>query len=143
MRTQNGSLQVNGRLALVTQQAWIYNATFRENIVVGQQVEQERYRNVMRVCSLEADVELLASGETTEIGERGTNLSGGQKQRINLGRAVYSNRDIYLLDDPLSAVDAKVARHIFNHCVKGHLAGKTVILVTHAPHVWILFDYIQ
>lgn len=63
--------------------------------------------------------------------------SGGQKQRVNLGRAVYSNRDIYLLDDPLSAVDANVAKHIFNHCIKGKLAGKTVILVTHATHVSI------
>lgn len=74
MKTQNGSVQVNGRLALVTQQAWIYNDTFRENLIVGQQYDPERYKNVLRVCSLESDVELLVSGEKTEIGERGTNL---------------------------------------------------------------------
>ncbi|KAK8395732.1 hypothetical protein O3P69_005668 [Scylla paramamosain] len=134
MKVQNGSVQVNGHLALVTQQAWIYNDTFRENVLIGQQYDEEKYKEVLRVCSLESDIELLASGESTEIGERGTNLSGGQKQRVNLGRAVYCNRDIYLLDDPLSAVDAKVARHIFNQCIRGHLAEKTVILVTHAPH---------
>ncbi|XP_050696667.1 ATP-binding cassette sub-family C member 5-like isoform X1 [Eriocheir sinensis] len=134
MITKNGSMQVNGRLALVTQQAWIYNDTFRENLLVGQGYDAEKYRKVIRVCSLESDIELLANGDMTEIGERGINLSGGQKQRVNLGRAVYSDRDIYLLDDPLSAVDTKVARHIFNQCIKGHLADKTVILVTHAPH---------
>ena len=74
MKVQNGSVQVNGQLALVTQQAWIYNDTFRENILIGQQFNEERYREVIRVCSLESDIELLASGELTEIGERGINL---------------------------------------------------------------------
>ncbi|XP_071525767.1 ATP-binding cassette sub-family C member 5-like isoform X3 [Panulirus ornatus] len=134
MKVHNGSIQVNGQLALVTQQAWIFNDTFQENILVGQEYDEEKYKNVLYVCCLESDVNLLANGEMTEIGERGINLSGGQKQRVNLGRAVYSNRDIYLLDDPLSAVDAKVAKHIFNNCIKGTLAGKTVILVTHATH---------
>lgn len=134
MKAQSGEVQVNGRLALVTQQAWIYNDTFRENIIVGQKFDEELYRKVLRVCALESDIHLLAEGEMTEIGERGINLSGGQKQRVNLGRAVYSDRDIYLLDDPLSAVDSKVAKHIFNQCILGALSNKTVILVTHATH---------
>ncbi|XP_042225839.1 multidrug resistance-associated protein 5-like isoform X2 [Homarus americanus] len=134
MKTQGGSVQVNGQLALVTQQAWIYNDTFLENILVGQMFDPEKYKKTLYVCSLESDIELLANGEMTEIGERGINLSGGQKQRVNLGRAVYSDRDIYLMDDPLSAVDTKVAKHIFNYCIKEALADKTIIFVTHAPH---------
>ncbi|KAG7166923.1 ATP-binding cassette sub-family C member 11-like [Homarus americanus] len=102
MKTQGGSVQVNGQLALVTQQAWIYNDTFLENILVGQMFDPEKYKKTLYVCSLESDIELLANGEMTEIGERGINLSGGQKQRVNLGRAVYSDRDIYLMDDPLN-----------------------------------------
>ncbi|KAK7082304.1 Multidrug resistance-associated protein 5, partial [Halocaridina rubra] len=134
MKVENGNVQANGRLALVTQQAWIYNDTFKENLLVGQKYDEEKYKDVLRVCSLESDVALLANGDMTEIGDRGINLSGGQKQRVNLGRAVFSDRDIYLLDDPLSAVDTKVAKHIFTECVMGALADKTVILVTHAPH---------
>ncbi|XP_045623977.2 ATP-binding cassette sub-family C member 12 isoform X1 [Procambarus clarkii] len=134
MKVNSGSIQVNGQLALVTQQAWIYNDTFRENILVGQPYDPEKYKKTLNVCSLISDIDLLANGEMTEIGERGINLSGGQKQRVNLGRAVYSDREIYLLDDPLSAVDTKVAKHIFNNCIKGALATKTVILVTHATH---------
>ncbi|XP_068243109.1 ATP-binding cassette sub-family C member 5-like isoform X2 [Palaemon carinicauda] len=134
MKVESGDLQANGRLALVTQQAWIYNATLQENIIIGQKFDEEKYKEVLRVCSLQSDLNLLSSGDMTELGDRGTNLSGGQKQRINLGRAVYSNRDIYLLDDPLSAVDTKVAKHIFSECIKGSLASKTVIFVTHATH---------
>ncbi|XP_064086924.1 ATP-binding cassette sub-family C member 5-like isoform X2 [Macrobrachium nipponense] len=134
MKVESGDLQANGRLALVTQQAWIYNATLRENIIIGQKFDEEKYKEVLRVCSLQSDLNLLSNGDMTEIGDRGSTLSGGQKQRVNLGRAVYSDRDIYLLDDPLSAVDTKVAKHIFGECIKGSLASKTVIFVTHATH---------
>ncbi|XP_046999518.1 ATP-binding cassette sub-family C member 5-like isoform X1 [Schistocerca americana] len=131
MRPVNGHIKVMGSVALVSQQAWIFNDTVRENILFGLPYHEERYRDVITCCSLQRDLELLANGDKTEIGERGSNLSGGQKQRINLARAVYANKDIYLLDDPLSAVDAKVARNIFNHCIKSKLSGKTILLVTH------------
>ncbi|XP_076037140.1 ATP-binding cassette sub-family C member 5-like isoform X2 [Oratosquilla oratoria] len=134
MTVQKGTVKVNGRLAVVTQQAWIYNETFRENILMGHKFEKDKYEMVINVCSLKSDLQLLANGDMTEIGERGINLSGGQKQRLNLARALYSDRDIFLLDDPLSAVDTKVAKHIFNHCIKTALKDRTVLLITHAPH---------
>lgn len=86
---------------------------------------------VTEVCALRRDFEQLAKGDLTVVGERGSSLSGGQRARVNLARAVYRRADIYLLDDPLSAVDPKVARHLFERCVKGYLNGKTRILVTH------------
>ncbi|CAL4069089.1 unnamed protein product, partial [Meganyctiphanes norvegica] len=134
MQQITGDMQINGKLALVTQQAWIYNATLQENILMGHKLDNKQYHKVLQDCALESDLELMSNGDMTEIGERGTNLSGGQKQRVNLARAVYSNRDIYLFDDPLSAVDSKVARHIFVNCIQGHLRDKTRILVTHATH---------
>ncbi|KAK3927988.1 Multidrug resistance-associated protein 5 [Frankliniella fusca] len=127
----HGEMFVQGSLALVSQQAWIFNETLRENILFGLPYDEERYKEVINVCSLQRDLEMLSNGDQTEIGERGTNLSGGQKQRVNLARAVYANKDVYLLDDPLSAVDARVARHIFSKCIKGTLKGKTILLVTH------------
>lgn len=126
-----GEMFVQGGLALVSQQAWIFNETLRENILFGLPYDEERYNEVINVCSLQRDLEMLSNGDQTEIGERGSNLSGGQKQRVNLARAVYANKDVYLLDDPLSAVDARVARHIFSKCIKGTLKGKTILLVTH------------
>lgn len=126
-----GDMSINGSVAIVTQQAWIFNETLRENIVFGLPFDDRRYRDTVEVCSLQRDLELLPKADMTEIGERGSNLSGGQKQRVNLARSVYANKDIYLLDDPLSAVDARVAKHIFNKCIKGALANKTVLLVTH------------
>ncbi|XP_064096372.1 ATP-binding cassette sub-family C member 12-like [Macrobrachium nipponense] len=135
MQLKGGSMHVNGRVALVTQHAWIYNGTLRENLLLGAPFDVARYRKAIQVCCLQPDLDQLPAGDLTEIGDRGINLSGGQKQRVNLARAVYSDRDIYVIDDPLSAVDAKVANSIFNGCIKGHLKGKTVLLVTHALHV--------
>ncbi|XP_075939249.1 ATP-binding cassette sub-family C member 12-like [Anarhichas minor] len=91
----------------------------------------ELYSRVVEVCSLRADLDVLPHGDQTEIGERGLNLSGGQKQRISLARAVYSDKDIFLLDDPLAAVDAHVGKHIFEECIKKELRGKSIILITH------------
>ncbi|KAJ9585510.1 hypothetical protein L9F63_002711, partial [Diploptera punctata] len=127
----DGNLQVMGNMAVVSQQAWIFNDTVRENILFGLPYEENKYQNVVECCSLQRDLEILANGDKTEISEGGSNLSGGQKQRVNLARAVYADKDIYLLDDPLSAVDAKVARNIFNKCIKAKLKSKTVLLVTH------------
>ncbi|XP_056881465.1 ATP-binding cassette sub-family C member 12 isoform X2 [Takifugu flavidus] len=131
MHLLQGSLTADGTFAYVSQQAWIFHGTVRENILMGAPLDQAKYNRVVDVCSLRADFDILPYGDKTEIGERGLNLSGGQKQRISLARAVYSNKDIFLLDDPLSAVDAHVGKHIFEECIKKELHGKSVILVTH------------
>ncbi|CAL4079407.1 unnamed protein product, partial [Meganyctiphanes norvegica] len=130
MKLQHGSMQINGSLALVTQQAWIYNSTLRDNIIVGKEIDHARYQQVLNVCALESDLKLLLCGDMTEMGDHGSNLSGGQKQRVNLARAVYSDRDIYLLDDPLSAVDTKVAQYIFTNCIQKMLKDKTIIFIS-------------
>ncbi|XP_008700998.1 ATP-binding cassette sub-family C member 11 [Ursus maritimus] len=131
MHLLEGSVGVRGSLAYVPQQAWIIGGSVRENILMGGQYDKARYLQVLHCCSLHRDLEILPFGDMTEIGERGLNLSGGQKQRISLARAVYSDRELYLLDDPLSAVDIHVGKHIFEECIKKTLRGKTVILVTH------------
>ncbi|KAM7146748.1 ATP-binding cassette sub-family C member 12-like isoform 3-T4 [Macrochelys suwanniensis] len=131
MFLNDGTVGVDGTLAYVSQQAWIFHENIRQNILFGEEYNEERYNYAINVCSLKSDMESLPYGDLTEIGERGLNLSGGQKQRISLARAVYANRDIYLLDDPLSAVDAHVGKYIFEKCIKEALKGKTVVLVTH------------
>ncbi|XP_044000528.1 ATP-binding cassette sub-family C member 12 isoform X1 [Gambusia affinis] len=131
MHLLRGSVTADGTFAYVSQQAWIFHGTVQENILMGGAFDQAKYDRVLDVCSLRADLKILPYGDRTEIGERGLNLSGGQKQRISLARAVYANKDILLLDDPLSAVDAHVGKHIFEECIKKELQGKSVILVTH------------
>ncbi|XP_030383704.1 multidrug resistance-associated protein 1 isoform X7 [Scaptodrosophila lebanonensis] len=133
MEKISGTVNTVGKLAYVPQQAWIQNATLRDNILFGQEYDRKRYNRVIDACALRADIDILSAGDLTEIGEKGINLSGGQKQRISLARAVYSNADLYLLDDPLSAVDSHVGKHIFEEVIgpKGLLAGKTRVLVTH------------
>uniref|UniRef100_A0A3Q3IJX9 ATP-binding cassette sub-family C member 5 n=1 Tax=Monopterus albus TaxID=43700 RepID=A0A3Q3IJX9_MONAL len=131
MHLLQGSVIADGTFAYVSQQAWIFHGTVQENILMGEPLDQAKYNRILDVCSLRADLKILPYGDQTEIGERGLNLSGGQKQRISLARAVYSNKDIFLLDDPLSAVDAHVGKHIFEECVKKELKGKSIILVTH------------
>nr|XP_046204790.1 ATP-binding cassette sub-family C member 12-like [Oncorhynchus gorbuscha] len=131
MHLQNGSVTADGEFAYVSQQAWIFHGTVQDNILMGEPFNQTRYDKVISACSLIPDLDILPYGDQTEIGERGLNLSGGQKQRISLARAVYSNKDIILLDDPLSAVDAHVGKNIFEECIKKTLKGKSIILVTH------------
>ncbi|CAN1254227.1 ABC transporter C family member 10 [Linum perenne] len=127
----NGTVNVHGKIAYVSQTAWIQTATIRDNILFGSVMEPVRYREVLKRCCLVKDLEMLPNGDCTEIGERGVNLSGGQKQRIQLARALYQDADVYLLDDPFSAVDAHTATSLFNEYVMGALSGKTVLLVTH------------
>ncbi|KAI3469383.1 hypothetical protein Pfo_026046 [Paulownia fortunei] len=127
----SGKVRVCGTTAYVAQTSWIQNATIQENILFGSPMDNEKYKNVIKVCSLEKDLEIMEHGDQTEIGERGINLSGGQKQRIQLARAVYQDCDIYLLDDVFSAVDAHTGTEIFKECVRGALKDKTVLLVTH------------
>uniref|UniRef100_A0A8B9BL76 ATP binding cassette subfamily C member 2 n=1 Tax=Anser brachyrhynchus TaxID=132585 RepID=A0A8B9BL76_9AVES len=133
MENIKGHINIQGSLAYVPQQAWIQNATLKDNILFGSELDEERYQQVIKACALLPDLELLPAGDQTEIGEKGINLSGGQKQRVSLARAVYSNADIYVLDDPLSAVDAHVGKYLFEHVLgpKGLLQKKTRILVTH------------
>ncbi|XP_030233896.1 ATP-binding cassette sub-family C member 11 isoform X2 [Gadus morhua] len=131
MHLQQGSVTARGSFAYVPQQAWIFHGTVQQNILMGEAFDQDRYNRILHCCSLIPDMKILPGGDQTEIGERGINLSGGQKQRISLARAVYSDRDIFLLDDPLSAVDAHVGKHIFEECIKRELVGKSIILVTH------------
>uniref|UniRef100_A0A8D2NHH9 Multidrug resistance-associated protein 4 n=1 Tax=Zonotrichia albicollis TaxID=44394 RepID=A0A8D2NHH9_ZONAL len=126
-----GSINVTGRIAYVSQQPWVFSGTVRSNILFDKEYEKEKYENVLKVCALKKDLELLANGDLTVIGDRGATLSGGQKARVNLARAVYQDADIYLLDDPLSAVDAEVGRHLFEKCICQALRQKISVLVTH------------
>ncbi|XP_053551240.1 multidrug resistance-associated protein 1 isoform X2 [Bombina bombina] len=133
MEKREGSVAVKGSIAYVPQQAWIQNASLKDNVMFGRETYEPLYKRVIDACALLPDLEILPSGDRTEIGEKGVNLSGGQKQRVSLARAVYCNADVYLLDDPLSAVDAHVGRHIFDNVIgpNGLLKDKTRILVTH------------
>ncbi|XP_073947056.1 probable multidrug resistance-associated protein lethal(2)03659 isoform X2 [Choristoneura fumiferana] len=126
-----GSLQTTGSVSYASQEPWLFVGSVRQNILFGQPFVKSRYMEVCRVCALERDISLFPHGDKTVVGERGVALSGGQRARINLARAVYKEADIYLLDDPLSAVDTQVAKHIFERCIKRYLANKTVVLVTH------------
>lgn len=129
----SGRVNTVGKIAYVPQQAWIQNATLQDNILFGRAMDKIRYEQVLKACALKPDIEILPGGDQTEIGEKGINLSGGQKQRVSLARAVYNDSDIYFLDDPLSAVDSHVGKHIFEEVLgpKGILASKTRVLVTH------------
>nr|CAD7259044.1 unnamed protein product [Timema shepardi] len=127
----SGSCLVNGSLSYACQEPWVFAATIRQNIVFGTPFNQKRYDEVVRVCALVRDFELFPQGDLTMVGERGTSLSGGQKARVNLARAVYNDADVYLLDDPLSAVDTHVGKHLFDECINSYLKHKTRILVTH------------
>jgi ATP-binding cassette subfamily C (CFTR/MRP) protein 1 len=124
--------KIRGKAAYVAQEAFIQNLSVRENILFGAPFDQERYDTVVEACSLTSDFALMPSGDACEIGERGVNLSGGQKQRVAIARAVYSDAEVFLFDDPLSAVDPEVANHIFSQVIEGMLKDKTVLLVTHA-----------
>ena len=128
-----GEIELSGRIAYVSQQAWIQNATLKKNITFGKKMNEDLYNKVVLDCALKSDFDILPGGDSTEIGEKGINLSGGQKQRVAIARAVYYDADLYLLDDPLSAVDSHVGKHIFDHVIgpTGSLAGKTRLLVTH------------
>ncbi|XP_075701953.1 ATP-binding cassette sub-family C member 3 [Rhinoderma darwinii] len=149
MEKMEGDVTVRGSLAYVSQQAWIQNSTLKDNILFGRAESEKNYKKVLEACALLTDLEVLPGGDQTEIGEKGINLSGGQKQRVSLARAVYSNSDVFLLDDPLSAVDAHVAKHIFDNVIgpEGLLRGKTRLLVTHGisflpqvDHIVVIVD---
>ncbi|EDV27233.1 uncharacterized protein TRIADDRAFT_54972 [Trichoplax adhaerens] len=132
--TLKGNYRIQGKSAYASQQAWIISDSLRNNILFGQEYDVDKYNKVIDACALRKDLELLPNGDMTYVGERGVQLSGGQRMRVSLARAVYYDADIYLLDDPLSAVDANVAKHIYQKCICGILKNKTRILVTHQLH---------
>ena len=135
MRKTEGEITLGASRAFCPQYAWIQNATVKENILFGQKMNKEWYNAVVDACALRPDLDMLPAGDLTEIGERGITLSGGQKQRLNIARAIYHNSDIVLMDDPLSAVDAHVGRHIFDNAICGLLKDKCRVLATHQLHV--------
>uniref|UniRef100_A0A8C8HFX5 ATP-binding cassette sub-family C member 5 n=1 Tax=Oncorhynchus tshawytscha TaxID=74940 RepID=A0A8C8HFX5_ONCTS len=131
MTLLEGNVAASGGFAYVAQQAWILNDSLRENILFGKEYDEDKYNAVVSACCLIPDLTELPYGDMTEIGERGANLSGGQRQRVSLARALYSERPILLLDDPLSAVDAHVGSHLFHNAIRTASKGKTTIFVTH------------
>jgi len=136
MRKTNGNITMGATRAFCPQYAWIQNATVKENILFGKEMDDEWYNKVIDACALRPDLDMLPSGDLTEIGERGITVSGGQKQRLNIARAIYFDSEIVLMDDPLSAVDAHVGRHIMDEAICGLLKDKCRILATH--QLWVL-----
>ncbi|XP_016524096.1 multidrug resistance-associated protein 4 isoform X2 [Poecilia formosa] len=128
---ETGVVKVKGEVTYTSQQPWILPGTIRSNILFGNEFNPKKYDRVLRACALKRDMDLMPGGDLVMVGDRGVNLSGGQKTRVALARAVYRDADIYLLDDPLSAVDAEVGRHLFEECICGLLRKKPRILVTH------------
>uniref|UniRef100_A0A182MWL7 Uncharacterized protein n=1 Tax=Anopheles culicifacies TaxID=139723 RepID=A0A182MWL7_9DIPT len=131
LELDEGRLEINGNLSYAPQEPWLFEGTVKNNIVFTEDFQEKRYREVISVCALERDFQLLPNGDQTIVGERGISLSGGQRARISLARAIYRRADIYLLDDPLSAVDAHVGKHIFEECIVKYLKEKVCVLVTH------------
>ncbi|NXD83167.1 MRP1 protein, partial [Halcyon senegalensis] len=137
LEKMDGSVTMKDTTAYVPQQAWIQNASVEDNILFGKEMDETWFNRVIHACALQPDLESFPAGQKSEIGEKGINISGGQKQRVNLARAVYQKASIYLLDDPLSAVDAHVGQHIFEHVLGPNslLKDKTRVLVTHTINI--------
>ena len=127
----DGTIAFQGRLIYLPQTAWVFSGTIKENILFGQPYEEHKYARIVEACALTEDIQRCPNGDQTVVGERGEVLSGGQQARVSLARAVYADGDLYLLDDPLSAVDFKVGQHIFDKCIKDILGEKTRLLTSH------------
>lgn len=128
----SAQVHVKGSISLVEQTPWVLNATIRDNILFGEPMDEEKYCKVIEICQLVRDLEILEGGDLTQIGEKGINLSGGQKARIAIARSVYADSDIFIMDDPFSALDAHVKKRIFDEVFCNKLRYKTRIIVTHA-----------
>ncbi|KAG2424609.1 hypothetical protein HXX76_014334 [Chlamydomonas incerta] len=131
MAKEHGASSVGGRISYVPQNPWLQNLSVRENVLFGEDMDEERYNAVIEACALTMDLQILPQGDLSKAGIRGVNFSGGQRQRVNLARAAYSPAELVLLDNALSAVDHHTAHHIFDSCIKGLFADKAVVLVTH------------
>jgi len=136
MRRTGGTFTMGASRAFCPQYAWIQNCSLQDNILFGKSMNSSWYNKVVDACALRPDLEMLPAGDLTEIGEKGITVSGGQKQRLNIARAIYFDSDIILMDDPLSAVDAHVGRHIMDEAICGLLANKCRVLATH--QLWVL-----
>ncbi|CAH8572668.1 unnamed protein product [Dicrocoelium dendriticum] len=130
-----GSVTRCSNVAYMPQLSWVFPGTVRENVLGSFQYEPSRYMEVLKATTLNVDVSRFSHGDLTQVGERGVSLSGGQKARIGLARAAYTSADLLLLDDPLAAVDARVASHLFEHCICGMLSNRLRVLVTHQHHL--------
>ena len=139
---QNKKIILNGSIAYVPQKSWILNDTMRNNIIFNSPYDEKKYQKIVNICQLEPDFELLQLGDLTPISDKGDNLSGGQKTRLTIARAVYSDADIYLFDDPFSALDAYVGKNIFDNVIKDYLKGKTILIITHALQYLPMMDYV-
>ena len=124
-------VEIVGSIGYVSQHPWILNTTVKQNVTLDEALDSQRYQDAIKYSCLESDLKVLIKRDETEIGEKGVNLSGGQKARVSLARSLYRDCDIYLLDDPLSAVDAHVGSFILRECITGYLKHKTRVLVTH------------
>ncbi|CAH0722564.1 unnamed protein product, partial [Brenthis ino] len=142
LRATSGKIYLSGPLSYACQEPWLFVSTVRQNILFGLPYNSKKYKEVVKVCALQKDFQQFPHGDQTLVGERGASLSGGQRARINLARAVYRHAEIYLLDDPLSAVDAHVGRQLFDECITGYLRHTTRVLVTHQLHYLQAADYI-
>ena len=135
-----GNIKLSGKISFVSQNAWILNDTIEQNILFFKEMEKEKYKKIIKICQLEPDLQIFPLGDQTEIGEKGVNLSGGQKARLVIARAIYNDSDIYIFDDPLSALDAYVGMNLFNEVFNDYLKEKTVIISTHALQYVSFFD---
>ncbi|KAK7032834.1 oligomycin resistance ATP-dependent permease YOR1 [Favolaschia claudopus] len=142
MRRTSGYTKFGGSVGYCPQSAWIQNATIRENICFGLPFEEEKYWKAVNDSCLQPDLDMLPNGDMTEVGEKGISLSGGQRQRLNICRSIYSDTDIQIFDDPLSALDAHVGKAVFHNVLQNTLQSKTRILVTHALHFLPYVDYV-
>ena len=118
MNITSGARRVSGTVSYASQDPWVFSGSVRQNVLFGCEMDDDRYARAIRACALERDLAAWAHGDHTLVGEKGVALSGGQKARVSLARAVYREADVYLLDDPLSAVDARVVRHLFRNCIR-------------------------
>ena len=132
---ESGAITFKGTVVYVPQIAWIFSGTIRENVIFGEQYEKSKYDRVIEACALTQDIRGFPDFDQTIVGEYGAVLSGGQRARVNLARAVYAEADLYLLDDPLTAVDFKVGHHIFRECIKGLLGEKTRLITSHQERI--------
>ena len=139
---KNKLINISGKISYTTQNPWILNDTFKNNILFFNKIDEDKYNKIISICQLEPDLKIIKEGDKAEIGEKGINLSGGQKMRLSIARAIYSEADIYIFDDPLSALDAYVGMNLFNEVFCEYLEKKTVIISTHSLQYLNKFDRI-